>query len=122
VMDAMESMATSMYQVWVEKLMQLPLRAEAAALAARSGRHSAKVATVATGAPDAYISPAVLGEEVLPDETGLIPLYAIPSQYGSLSPYMLVIGAASAAGTRFTLPIETPSDNSYVYVSESCPA
>ncbi len=120
VMDAMESMSASMYQSYVERLSVPELRAEVMLLAARAARHSAAVAIESTGAPDAYISPAVRGEEVLPDESGLIPLFAIPTQFGTLSPYSLVIGAASSAGTRFTVSIETPADNSYVYNGQTC--
>ena len=120
VMDAMESMSASMYQGFVERLTVPELRAEVMLLAARAVRHSAAVAIESTGAPDAYVSPAVRGEEVLPDESGLIPLFAIPTQFGTLSPYSLVIGAASAAGTRFTMSIETPADNSYVYNGQTC--
>ena len=122
VMDAMESMATSMYQGLVEKLLVPELRAEVIALGARSARQSAGVAIASTGAPNAYVSPAVRGEEVVPDQSGLIPLHAIPAQFGTLNPYSLVIGAASSAGTRFTMPIETPADNSYVYTGQTCDA
>jgi hypothetical protein len=120
VMDAMESMAASMYQGLVEKLSVPELRAEVMVHGARSARQSAGVAIASTGAPNAYISPAVRGEEVVPDQSGLIPLHAIPAQFGTLSPYSLVIGAASSAGTRFTMPIETPADNSYVYTGQTC--
>jgi hypothetical protein len=89
-------------------------------LGARAARHSAAIAIAATGAPDAYISPAVRGEEVLPDESGLLPLFAVPTQFGTLSPYSLVVGAASSAGTRFTVPIETPADNSFAYTGQTC--
>lgn len=122
VMDAMESLASSMYQAWVERLSEPELRAEVIVLGARSARHAAAVAILATGAPDGYVSPAVFGEEVTPDESGLTPLYAIPSQFGSLSPYSLVIGAQSEAGTRFTLALETPANNSFAYHDQSCPA
>jgi hypothetical protein len=122
VMDAMESMAASMYQGLVEKLTVPELRAEVMLLGARSARQSAAVAIASTGAPNAYVSPAVLGEEVVADEAGLIPLYAIPTQFGTLSPYQLIIGAASSAGTRTTIPVETPADNSYVYTGETCDA
>lgn len=120
VMDAMESMAASMYQALVEKLSLPELRAESMILGARSARHSAAVAIASTGAPDAYVSPAVRGEEVVANEDGLIPLHAIPAQFGTLNPYSLVIGVASSAGTRFTFPLETPADNSYAYTGQSC--
>ncbi|MEO6124579.1 MAG: hypothetical protein ABIR32_12820 [Ilumatobacteraceae bacterium] len=40
--------------------------------------------------------------------------YAVPSQFGILSAFQLAIGAPSS-GNQFTLNIETPSLNSYVY-------
>lgn len=121
-MDAMESMAASMYQSLVEVLSTPQVRAEVLQFAVRSARHSAVVAIAATGAPDGYISPAVNGEEVAPDESGLVPLHAVPGQFGTLNPYSLVIGAASSAGTRATFALETPADNSYVYNSLTCDA
>ena len=121
VMDGMESMATSMYQGMVQRLSVPELRGQVVQLGARTARHSAAVAIESTGRPNGYISPAVLGEEVAPNEAGLIPLYAVPAQFGTLNAYQLTIGAPSSAGTRFTLPLETPADNSYVYTGETCP-
>ena len=40
--------------------------------------------------------------------------YAVPSQFGTLSAFQLAIGAPSS-GNQFTLNIETPSLNSFVY-------
>jgi hypothetical protein len=40
--------------------------------------------------------------------------YAIPSQFGTLSAIQLAVGAFSAGG-QFTINIETPSVNSFVY-------
>ena len=121
VMDGMESMATSMYQGMVQRLLVPELRGQVVQIGARTARHSAAVAIESTGRPNAYISPAVIGEEVVPNESGLIPLYAIPAQFGTLNAYQLIIGVPSSAGTRFTLPLETPADNSYVYTGETCP-
>ena len=121
VMDGMESMATSMYQGMVQRLLVPELRGQVVQIGARTARHSAAVAIESTGRPNAYISPAVIGEEVVPNEAGLIPLYAVPAQFGTLNAYQLIIGAPSSAGTRFTLPLETPADNSYVYTGQTCP-
>ena len=41
--------------------------------------------------------------------------YAIPSQFGSLSAVQLAVGAPSSGGTQFTINMETPSLNSYIY-------
>lgn len=40
--------------------------------------------------------------------------YAVPSQFGTLSAFQLSIGAPSS-GNQFTLNIETPSINSFIY-------
>jgi hypothetical protein len=122
VMNAMESMATATYQNLVEELSEPALRAAVVALATRSARHSAAVAITATGAPDGYISPAIHGEEPAPDESGLVPLFAVSSQFGLLSPYTLVIGKLSDAGTRYSQSIDTPAENSFAYHSLSCSA
>ena len=121
VMDAMESMAASMYQGLVEKLSvrRAAGRGDACSAPARHAsrrpwRSPRPAPRTPTSARPCY------GEEVVPDESGLIPLYAIPAQFGTLNPYQLVIGAASSAGTRFTMPIETPADNSYVYTGQTC--
>ena len=46
--------------------------------------------------------------------------YAVPSQFGILSAFQLAIGAPSS-GNQFTLNIETPSINSFVYdYEDSC--
>ncbi len=62
------------------------LRAELMVLGAAAARHAAAVAIAATGAPDGYISPELVGEEVVPDESGLVPLYAIPTHVRRRSP------------------------------------
>jgi len=46
--------------------------------------------------------------------------YAVPSQFGILSAFQLAVGAPSS-GNQFTLNIETPSINSFVYdYEEGC--
>ena len=114
VMNAMESMATQMYQGMVEVLSTPELRAESIALGARSARQAAIVAIHAAGAPEGYVNPTLHGAEPVEPEDGVLPIYAIPTEFGSLSQISLVIGAASSAGTRATIAIETPADNSYV--------
>ena len=81
-----------------------------------AGRHAAVTAIHATRRPGGLLQPgaASAARSRCPKE-GLLPLYAIPTEFGTLAPTQLVIGEASSAGTRFTLPIDTPADNSYVY-------
>ncbi len=45
--------------------------------------------------------------------------YAVPSQFGILSAFQLAIGAPSS-GNQFTINIETPSINSFVYDYQEC--
>ena len=119
---AMEEMDGAMYQGMVETMASPELRSETMKLGAMAGRHAAVTAIHATGAPEGYFNPALIGGEEPVAEEGLLPLYAIPTQFGSLAPTQLVIGKASSAGTRFTLPIDTPADNAYAYTDQTCPA
>jgi hypothetical protein len=122
VMNAMESMATQMYQAMVEVLSTPELRAESITLGARSARHAAVVAIHATGAPEGYVNPVLYGGTAPDPADGVVPIFAIPTEFGSLQQLSLVIGAASSAGTRATIAIETPADNSYVYTGQVCQA
>ena len=36
--------------------------------------------------------------------------------------HMMPNGFAAVKGTRFTLPIDTPADNSFAYTDQTCPA
>jgi hypothetical protein len=120
--NAMESMDGAMYQGMVETMASAELRSEIMNIGAMAGRHAAVSAIRATGAPQAYFDPVLIGGEEPEPTDGLLPLFAIPTEFGSLAPTQLVIGAPSSAGTRFTMPIDTPADNAYVYTDQSCPA
>jgi hypothetical protein len=119
--NAFESMAGAMYQNFVETLTTPDLRAEVMQLGATSARHAAVSAIHASGAPAAYVNPVILGKPPAEAKQGLDPLYAIPTEFGQLSATQLIIGAPSSAGTRFTLPIDTPAENSFAYNEETCP-
>lgn len=54
------------------------------------------------------------GQEAVETVSAPQTYYAVPSQFGILSAFQLAIGAPSS-GNQFTLNIETPSINSYVY-------
>jgi hypothetical protein len=120
--NAWESMDGAMYQGMVETMASAELRSEIMKIGAMAARHAAVSAIHATGAPDGYFDPTLIGGEAPEPKDGLLPLFAIPTEFGSLAPTQLVIGVASSAGTRFTLPLDTPADNSFVYTDQSCPA
>jgi hypothetical protein len=120
--NAWESMDGAMYQGMVETLASAELRSQVMKIGAMAGRHAAVAAIQATGAPQGYFNPALIGADEPEPTNGLLPLWAIPTEFGSLAPAQLVIGAPSSAGTRFTIPIDTPAENSYAYTDQSCPA
>ncbi len=122
VANALETLMTATYQQFVELLDDRDLRAEVIAIGARDARHSAAVAMLSTGVPEAYVSPALLGDEVLPDEDGRNPMYAIPTRFGSMAAVELLVGAPNDSGTRFSTSFETPAANSLIYEGESCDA
>ena len=120
---AFESMLGAMYQQLVERLTTPELRQEAITYGAEEVRHAAAVAILRDGAPGAYISPEVFGEEIDSSETdGVLPLYAVTSQYGSVGPIVMTLGPTNEAGTRFSASLQTPAENSYVYEGETCDA
>ena len=69
-------------------------------LGAQDARHAATVAIVATGAPEGYANPALLGEDLVIEEGALTPIWAIPTQFGSLAAIPITVGAPNEAGTR----------------------
>ena len=115
-------MVGAMYQQMVELVIMPELRAELMVFGAAAARHSAAVAIVATGAPDGYVNPELVGEAVVPDESGLVPLYAMRRRSAPSPPIPVTIGAPNDAGTRTTINLETPAANSFVYEGETCEA
>ena len=120
--NGLESMASAMYEQFVETLTEPELRAEVMVLGAQDARHAAAVAIVATGAPEGYANPELLGEDLVIEEGALTPIWAIPTQFGSLAAIPITVGAPNEAGTRFSTNLETPADNSYIYDGMTCPA
>lgn len=120
---AFESIAGATYQQLVETLTMPSLRQQVIMIGAEEVRHAAAIAIARTGAPEGYISPVVFDAEIDPEANDGVPsLYAVPGTFGSLAPVELVIGAETAAGTRFTVAAETPADNSYIYADMTCEA
>ena len=120
--NGLESMASAMYEQFVETLTEPELRAEVMVLGAQDGRRAAAVAIVATGAPEGYVNPELLGEELVIEEGALTPIWAIPTASGSLAPILITVGAPNEAGTRFSTNLETPADNSFIYDGLTCSA
>ena len=121
VSEAIESLAGATYQELVGAFNDSDLRRELILIGAQEVRHAAAVAMRKTGTPAAYLSPALTGDEVTPDESGLVPVYAIPSRFGSLAATELVIGPANDRGIRTSVLLQTPAANAFVYPDQTCP-
>ena len=72
--------------------------------------------------PDQTFSPTFIGEPEEKDAAGFPVPYAIPSVYGKLSPIELVVGNVTEEGARFSIQLQTPAQNTFVYEYMSCPA
>ena len=55
-----------------------------------------------------------------PTEPEFAVVYAIPSTFGTVSAIELVVGAPNDDGQRFTVLLQTPAANTYVYSDQSC--
>jgi hypothetical protein len=121
VINGMEQMAASMYQLMVELLTEQSIRPDVMALGAQAARHGAAFALLIDPPPDSYFNPALFGETVSA-VPGVLPVYAIPNLFGTLAAILIAVGVASSAGTRFSIALETPADNSYIYEGMSCDA
>jgi hypothetical protein len=109
------------YQQFVERLTTPELRQEVIGYGAEEVRHAAAIAILRDGAPGAYVSPLVFGEEIDAAD-GVMPLYAVTGHFGSVGPTEMTLGPPNDSGTRFATALQTPADNSYVYEGETCEA
>jgi hypothetical protein len=119
---ALETLAARTYQAIVGSLSEPTLRKEAMLIGADENRHAATLAIAVTGAPEAYVSPALTGGEVVPDEEGFPIPYAITARFGQLGGVELVAGDVDEEGARFAVTLQTPAENTFVYGYYSCDA
>ena len=117
---ALESLAAASYQALVGSLTEPDLRMKIMQIGADENRHAATLAMAITGTPDGYVNPLLLGEAAPADEPEFPPAYAISSTFGSVSAIELVVGAPSEEGPRFTINLQTPAANTFVYNDMSC--
>jgi spore coat polysaccharide biosynthesis protein SpsF (cytidylyltransferase family) len=117
---ALETLAGSTYQLFVGMLSEPELRRAAMSIGADEARHAAALAIAITGSPEGYLCPEVEGEELFPDDSGFPIPYAVPSRFGRVGPTELIVGPRREDGSRFSVTIQTPAENSYVYEFMSC--
>ena len=118
---AFESMLGATYQQFVERVTTPELRQELVGYGAEEVRHAAAIAILRDGAPAAYVSPVVFGEDIESSD-GVMPLYGVTGHFGSVGPVEMTLGPPNDAGTRFSTALQTPAENSYVYEGETCEA
>ncbi|TVR25345.1 MAG: ferritin-like domain-containing protein [Ilumatobacter sp.] len=115
-----EAVAAATYQELVRNLTEPDLRYESMLIGADENRHAATLAMALTGTPEGYVNPVLLGEEPAADPTDVPLQYAIPSQFGQLGTRELVVGPRDEGGGRFSIIVQTPAENSFVYDFMSC--
>ncbi len=120
---SMETVAAATHQAFVQRFSDGAGRASAMGFAQAAARRAAALALAIN--PGNLIAPTMIAtanlgtETTLPDDNRQR-YYAVPSQFGTLSATQLAIGEVSEAGTQFTMNIDTPSLNSFVYDGETC--
>lgn len=115
---AFESLAGASYQAVVSSLEDLGLRRAAIVIGGEEQRHAAALAAAIN--PDELISPAVFAEPVVADDAGFPIPFAIPSTFGQLSGIELVVGEIQGDEGRFSVLLQTPAENTFVYDYLSC--
>jgi hypothetical protein len=118
--QAFESLLGASYQSLVGSLTEPDLRMKMMQIGADENRHAATLAIAITGAPDGYVNPVLLGEAAPAEDPEFPIVWAIPSTFGTVSAIPLVVGAPNEEGQRFTIDLQTPAANTYVYADLSC--
>ena len=118
---ALEGLGAAAHQELVSAVELVIARTAHLEAATLESRHSAVLAIAADGAA-AYISPALLGEDVAPDARGQFRQFAIASQFGETSQIEIKAGPADLNNVRTSVILQTPAANSFVYNELSCDA
>lgn len=104
---ALETLAASTYQYFVQLTNEPALRAE---FVRRGAPSSARAAAVAQ-----MINPGTGGFAPSINDKGEANVATLPSAFGSLSSITVALGAPNEVGTRATVVMDTPSLNSILY-------
>jgi hypothetical protein len=110
---SIEDLTAATHQAFTVQLSESDQRLASAEAAALESRQSAALA-IANGGAEAYVSPAVFGAPV-EQPGGVIPQYAITSQFGFIGQIQLLVGVPDDNGNRQSFLLQTPADNSYIY-------
>ena len=143
-LHGLEALSGATYQAFVAQFSEPSLRSDAMAMGARESRHAALLALTINptrpgglvnfndavnaqpASPPTTAAPTTTIQNIATPAGGVAPtpevpqteipiVTAIPSQFGSLAPIQIVVGAGDENGTRLKVNMETPSFNSYIY-------
>lgn len=119
---ALENIATAAHQQLASAAESADIRLAHIEAATIEARHAALLA-IAVGGGSSYISPAILGEEVTPNERGGIRQFALPARFNQVAQVEIKAGPADENNVRESFLIATPAENSLVYNElEGCDA
>ena len=70
--------------------------------------------------PDQTFSPTFSGGTEEKTDDGFVLPYGIPSVFGRVSGFELIVGARNEEGARFSTQLQTPAANTIIYAYQSC--
>jgi rubrerythrin len=115
---AVEQLAGESYQSLVVALTDPALRKASMQIGGEELRHATVLARAIN--PDQTFSPAFGGGAEAKNDEGFLLPYGIPSVFGKVSGFELIVGARNAEGARFSTQLQTPAANTIVYSYQSC--
>jgi hypothetical protein len=115
---AVEQLAGSSYQSLVVALTEPALRRASMQIGGEELRHATVLARAIN--PDQTFSPTFSGGTEQKTDDGFVRPYGIPSVFGKVSGFELVVGARNEEGARFSTQLQTPAANTIIYAYESC--
>lgn len=120
IVSSFEEIIARSHQELVTALTQPDYRSPVLAIGLQCTRQAALLAAIAH--PEALIQPKLLGEEAIDtDAAGFTILYVIPEEFGQVGGFTLTVGAIDPVeASRFSVNLQTPSDNSYAFEYLAC--
>jgi len=111
---ALENLGAATHQRFAVELTDPAAKDAALSAAILESRMSAATVVIVRG-PDGYLSPALNGEGIPTDPSGVPYNYAVTDRFGSIGQADLVVGQADVNGKRSDFTLQTPAENSYIY-------
>lgn len=115
---AVEQLAGSSYQSLVVALTEPALRKASMQIGGEELRHATVLARAIN--PDQTFSPTFSGSTEAKNDDGFLLPYGIPSVFGKVSGFELIVGARNEEGARFSTQVQTPAANTIIYAYQSC--